>query len=110
MTVHNNIPQTPMVHTNHESLQGSKGTNISIPMEIHQHVLKTVMGIMDDEQIESFSHWISYKGFYSFIDICDQLYHISGDIQNYNEYRVNGIKYQLKFSTMHKIKMFIKWM
>ena len=52
MTVPTNIPETPMVHTKHESLHGSKGTNI----EIFQHVLKTVMGIMDDEQIELFSH------------------------------------------------------
>ena len=110
MTVPPNNPETPMVHTKHESLHGSKGTNISIPMKILQHVLKTVMGIMDDEQIVSFSHWISYRGFYSFTDISDQLYHISEDTQNYTEYRVNGLKYQLKFSTMHKIKMFIKWM
>ena len=51
MTVPTNIPETPMVHTEHKSLQGSKGTNIPISMEIHQHVLKTDMGIMDDEQI-----------------------------------------------------------
>ena len=31
-------------------------------------------------------------------------------IYNYAEYRVNGIKYQLKFSTIYKIEMFIKWM
>ena len=55
--------------------------NISIPMEICQYVLKTVMGIMDDEQIESFAHWMSYRGVYSFTDICDQLYCISDDIQ-----------------------------
>ena len=56
MTVPTNIPETPMVHTEHESLHGSKGTNISILMEILQHVLKTVMGIMDDDQIACFSH------------------------------------------------------
>ena len=60
--------------------------NTSIPMEIVQHVLKTVMHIMDDEQIESFSHWMSYRGFHNFTDICDQLYHISEDIYNYAEY------------------------
>ena len=79
-------------------------------MEIIQHVLKTVMGVMDNEQIRAFSHWMSYRGFYNFTDICDHLYHISEDIYNYAEYRVNGIKYQLKFNTMYKIEVFIKWM
>ena len=109
MPVPTNIPETPMVHTEHESLHGSKGTNTSIPMEIIQHVLMTVMGIVDDDQIESFSYWVSYKGFYSFTDICDHFYHISEDIY-YAEYRVNGIKYQLESNTMFKITMFMKWM
>ena len=78
-------------------------------MEILQHVLNTVLGIMHDDQIESFSHWVSYRGFYSFTDICDHLHRISEDIYKYDEYRVNGTKYQLKFNTMYKIKMFIKW-
>ena len=93
MTVPTNIPETPMVHTKHKSLHRSKGTNISIPMEILQHVLKTVMGIMDDEQIESFSHWMYYRGFYTFTDIHDQFHHISDNIYNYTEHRVNGIKF-----------------
>ena len=73
MTVPTNIPETPMVCTEHKSLHGSKDMNISIPVEILQHVLKTVMGIMDDEQIESFSHWMIYRCFYNFTDISDQL-------------------------------------
>ena len=73
MTVPTNIPETPIVHTNHKSLQGFKGTNLSIPMEVVQHVLKTVMGIIDDEEVESFSQWMSYRGFYNFKEICDQL-------------------------------------
>ena len=105
-----NIAETPMVNTELKSLHRSKGTNISIPMDILQHVIKAVMGIMHDELIESFSHWMSYRGFYSFTDICDQLYHISEEIKCYVEYRVNGLNYQLEFSAMHKIKMFIKWM
>ena len=59
MTVPTSIPETLMVHTKHESLHRSEGTNTFIPMELIQCVLKTVMGIMDDEQIESFSHWCS---------------------------------------------------
>ena len=103
MTVPTNFPELPIVNTDHEYLQGSKGTILSIPMEVLQHVVKTVMGILDNEEVESFSHSMSYRGFHNFTEICDQLYHISDDIQNYGEYRVNGLRYSLTFSTMHKI-------
>ena len=55
MTVPTNIPETPIVHTNHKSLQGSNDTNTFISMEILQHVLKTIMDIKTDEEVESFS-------------------------------------------------------
>ena len=50
------------------------------------------------------------QGFYNLTEMCDQLYHISDDIQNYVEHRVNGLRYSLNFGTMHRIKMCIKWM
>ena len=103
MTVPTNIPETPMVHTEHKSFHGYKGTKHSIPMEVIQHVLKTVLGIKDDDEKESFSHWVCYRGYHSFDDISD-------NICNYAEYKVNGIKYHLNSNTMHKIKMFINWM
>ena len=83
MTVPTNIPETQC--SNHKSLQGSMGTKLSIPMEVLQHLLKTVMGILDDKEVESFSHWMSYRDFYNFTDTSDELYHISDNIQNYNE-------------------------
>ena len=110
MPVPANIPGAPIVHTDYESLQGSKGTKLSIPMEVLQLVLKTVVGIIDDEEVECFSHWMNYRGFYNFTDICEDLCHISDDIHDYDEYRVNGRKYSLKFSTMNKIELFINWM
>ena len=55
MTVPTNIPETPIVHTEHESSQGSKGKKISIYTVVLQHVLKTIMDIQDDEEVESFS-------------------------------------------------------
>ena len=88
MRVPGNIPGTPIVHTDHESLQKSKGTKLSIPMEVLQHVLKTVMGIMDEEEVECFSHWMNCRGFYNITDICEDLYHISDDIHHCDEYRV----------------------
>ena len=59
MTVPTKIPEIPIVHTNHKSFQGSKGKKISISMKVLQHVLKTIMDIQDDEEVESFSHRMS---------------------------------------------------
>ena len=63
MTVPTNIPETPIVHTEHKSFEASKGKKISIPMEVLQHVLKTIMNIQDDEKVASFFHWMSFRGF-----------------------------------------------
>ena len=79
-------------------------------MQILQHVLKTVMGIKNDEEVESFSHWMSYRGFDNFTDICVEFYHILDSIHDYSEYKVNGLRCSLKFSTMNKIRLFINWM
>ena len=109
MTVPTNIPETHILHTNHESFQGSKGKNISISMEV-LHFLKTIMDIQDDEEVESFSHWMSYRGFANFTYICDTHYHILHRIQDYSDYKLNGIRCSLTFCTMNKIRMFIKQM
>ena len=92
MMVSISIPETPMVHNEHKSILGSKGTKPPIPMEVLQTVLKTVLGIMDGDQIDSFSHCVFYRGYNSFNDICEHLNHIADDIYNYAEYGVNGIK------------------
>ena len=95
MTVPTNIPETPIVHTNHKSLQGSNDTNTSISMEILQHVLKTVMDIKTDEEVGSFSHWMSYRGYGHFTDICVKFYHVLDSINDYSEYKVNGLRCSL---------------
>ena len=110
MTVPTNIPDAPTVHTKHKPSQGSKGKNISIPMEVLQHVLKTIMNIQDDEEVESFSHWMSFSGFTNFIDICKAYHHILHSIEDHNDYQLNGIRCSLTYCTMNKIRLFIKWM
>ena len=110
MTVPTNIPETPMVHTKHKSIHGSKGMKHSIPMEVLQHVLKTVLGARDDDQINSFSHWVSYRGYQDFDDVCEHLCCISDDLGKYAEYRVKGIKYHLNSNIIHKLEMFNNWM
>ena len=64
MTVPTNIPETPMGHTEQESLLKSKGKKHLIPLELIQHVFKAVMGLIDDEQEQSLSHWIHYRRYY----------------------------------------------
>ena len=110
MTVPTNIPETPIVHAHHKSFQGSTGKNISISMDVLQHDLKTIMDIKDFEEVESFSHWMSYRGFANVTDIFDTNYHIFHSIQDYSDYKLNGLRCSLTFCTMNKIRMFIKWM
>ena len=110
MTVPTNIPETPMVHTEHKSLCGSKGKKHAIPMELTQHVFETVFSMWDDDQIESISHWVHYRGYLSFDDMYDQFCLNPENIEKYNEYKVNGVKEYLNSNITHKIKTFIKWM
>ena len=44
MTVLTNIPETPTVHTEHQSLHRSKGKKHTIPLLLIPHVFKTVLG------------------------------------------------------------------
>ena len=53
---------------------------------------------------------MSYRGFDNFTDICGQFYHILDSIHDYSEYKVNGLRCSLEFSTMNKIRLFINWM
>ena len=110
MTVPTNIPEAPIVHTKHESFQGSKGKTISIATEVLQHVLKTIMNIQDDEEVESFTHWMSFRGFANFTDNYDKYCHILHSILDPSDYKLNGIRCSLTCCTMSKLRMFNKWM
>ena len=79
-------------------------------MEVFQHVLKTIMNIQDDEEVESFSHWMSFRGFTNFTDICETYHHILHTIQDHRDYKLNGIRCSLTCCTMNKLRLFIKWM
>ena len=59
MTVPANIPETPMAYTNYKSLKESKkDSSSSKSMEVYQHVLKKVMDIQNEDEIQSFSKWM----------------------------------------------------
>ena len=63
MTVPTNIPETPMAHTHNESLQQYKeDSSTSKSMDVYQHVLKTVMDIQNEDEIQSFSKWMNTEG------------------------------------------------
>ena len=63
MTVPTNIPETSMAHTDHKSLQEAKEDSpTSKSMEVYQYVLKTVMDIQNEDEIQSFSQWMKYGG------------------------------------------------
>ena len=92
MTVPINIPETPLVHAKPKSFQGSKGGKISISKEVFQHVLKKIMDIQDDEEVESFYQWMSFRGLFNITDVCETYNHILHTMQDHHDYKLNGIR------------------
>ena len=70
-------------------------------MEVYQHVLKKVMDIQKEHEIESFSKWMTYRGYENFTDLCVDFYYILDHIRDYSDYREHGSKSTLKFGTMN---------
>ena len=66
-----------MAHTDQKSLQKSKKDSTTpTSMEVYQHVLKTEMDIQNENEIQSFSKWMNYRGYDTFTDLCGDSYHI----------------------------------
>ena len=62
MTIPTSIPETPMAHPDHKSVQESKECSTSSKsMEVYQHVLNKVMDIQNEDEIQSFSKWMAYN-------------------------------------------------
>ena len=110
MTDPTSIPEMPMAQPDSEFLQESKDTNSSRSMEVLQHVLQRVLDIKDEEENKFFSKWMKYRGYENFTDICADFCHILDRIKDYSEFRADGLRSALKFSTMNKIRMFTFWM
>ena len=83
MTVPTSIPETPMAHSDYESIQESKNSNGPRSMEILQHVLQTVLNIKDEEDNNSFSKWMKNRGYDNFPHICADFCHILDRIHDY---------------------------
>ena len=68
------------------------------------------MDIQNEDEIQSISKWMIYRGNDTFSDLCADFYQIHYQIHDYSDYRVDGQKCAPKFCTMNKIRMFISWM
>ena len=108
MTIPTNIPETPMAHSNYESIQESKENSTSPKsMEVYHHVLNKVMDIKYEDETESFSKWMTYRGHENFTDLCVDFHHELDHIHESSDYRVEGIKCALKFGTTNKLSLLI---
>ena len=68
------------------------------------------MDIKNEGEIESFSKWMTYRGYENFTDLCVDFHHELDHIHDFSDYRVDGMKCALKFGTMNKLRLFISWM
>ena len=110
MTVPTSIPETPMAQPNSESLQESKDTNSPRSMEVLQDVQQKVLDIKDEEENKYFCKCMKYRDYNNCTDICADFCHILDTIHDYSEFRADGLRSALKFSTMNKIRMLTSWM
>ena len=79
-------------------------------MEVLQHVLQKVLDIKDEEENKSFSKWMKHRAYDNFTEICADFCQNLDRIHDYSEFRADGLRSALKFSTMNEIRMFISWM
>ena len=79
-------------------------------MEVFQHTINQVMEIQNKEEIISFKQLMPYRGFETFTDMCKAFSYMLDNIHYHSGYKLDGLRYALKFGTMSKIRLFIKWM
>ena len=60
------------------------------------------MDIQNEDEIQSFSKWMTYKDDENLTDLSVD---ILDNIHDCSDYRVNGSKYALKFGTKNKLRM-----
>ena len=78
-------------------------------IQVFHHVLKTVLKI-DEDVVVSSSKWMEYWGYNKFTDLCGDFPFVLNHIDDFSDYRVDGLKCALKFGTMNKLRWFISWM
>ena len=68
------------------------------------------MGLFDDEQVETLSHWIHYRRYYNLDDMYDAFCCDAEYDHKCEEYKWNGVKDVISANTAQKVKSFIQWM
>ena len=100
-----------MAQSDNKSIQESKeDSTIPNSMEVYHHVLNKLMDIKNEDEIESFSKWMIYRGYENFTDLCVDFHHELDHIHDLSDYRVDGLKFVLKSGTINKLRLFISWM
>ena len=56
--------------------ESKEDSRTSKSMEVYQHVLKPVMDIQNEDEIQSFSKWMNYVGYDNITDLCTDFYQI----------------------------------
>ena len=79
-------------------------------MEVFQHIINKVMNIPNEDKIQSFKPWMSYRGFEISTDMHTAFSYMLDSIHDHSEYKVDGLRFALKFGTMNKLRLLIKWM
>ena len=93
MTVPTSIPETPMAHTDHKSIQESKESSTSPrSMEVLHHIIYKVMDIQDEEEIQSFKQCMKYRDFEAFTEMCNAFSYMLDNIHDHSEYKLDGLK------------------
>ena len=92
-----------MDQPNQESIQESNEDSI-IPNSI-QVFLNTVLKI-DEAEVVLFSKWMGYN---NFTDLCGDFNFELNHINDFSDYRVDGVICALKFGMMNKLWWFISW-
>ena len=111
MTIPTNIPETPKAQSDFKSIQEAYEDLVSSKsLQVYHHVCNKVMDIQNEDEIESLSKWMTYRGYENFTNLCVDFYRELDNIHDFSDYRVDGQKCALKFGTMNKLRLFISWM
>ena len=93
-----------------ESIQeSSEDSPSSNSIQVIHHVLNNVLKITIVDR-GSFPKWVEYMHYHNINELCGDLQFELKYIHDYSDYIVKGQNFELKFSTMNKIRSFISWM
>ena len=96
----------PYQQCSEESSEKSLSSN---SIQVIHHVFNNVWEVYTTDRFSN-PKWMEYMHCHNINELCDDLQFELEYIHDYSDYIVNGQKCELKYSTMHKIMQFIRWM